>query len=355
MKVKINNNAIYLPDDFTLDQLIDKLGIKFKRPIITINEKKINGNFSFELEDCDNIDITLLGKREVTLESHGLLKYIYIKVRKIFRISFHLKIIWLKILSNLKPNITMEFKGEKISFYCPDRKLRSRAKGFIAKEPETIDWVNNFKEDEVLWDIGANIGIVSLYSATLGATVFSFEPLLENYSFLCENIKINKFSNIITPFNIALSDKTKLDYLYINSESLGASGNTFGEATNQNGEQLDTIYKRPLIGYMIDDFIKKFDVPVPNHIKLDVDGIEYEILHGAVNTLANPKVKSVLVEISILKMSVRDKIIDLLKNNGFKLKSIAGLSVPNDQELSEKVGFCHNYIFERINENASFI
>jgi len=118
------------------------------------------------------------------------------------------------------------------------------------------------------------------------------------------------------------------------------------EATNQNGNDYQPLYKQPLLGYKIDDFITEFNIPVPNYIKLDVDGIEYEILEGAKNILGSSVLKSILVEISILKIGVRDQIINLLEDNGFQLKSMAGVSVLNNTEFPIK-GTCFNHIFEK--------
>lgn len=53
---------------------------------------------------------------------------------------------------------------------------RMRASSFETKEPETIRWINIFREGEKLLDIGANIGIYSLYSALKGLYVISVEP-----------------------------------------------------------------------------------------------------------------------------------------------------------------------------------
>ena len=55
---------------------------------------------------------------------------------------------------------------KKIKFYIPTEITHSRVQSIFAKEPETINWINNFKDDKIFWDIGANIGIYSIYAAT---------------------------------------------------------------------------------------------------------------------------------------------------------------------------------------------
>jgi hypothetical protein len=52
-----------------------------------------------------------------------------------------------------------------------------------------------------------------------------------------------------------------------------------------------------MIGYTIDAFIETFGVPVPTHLKIDVDGNDHLVLAGARKTLADPRLRSVLVEL----------------------------------------------------------
>lgn len=42
-----------------------------------------------------------------------------------------------------------------------------RGKNFYTKEPETVAWINSFNKKNTFFDIGANIGIYSLYAASL--------------------------------------------------------------------------------------------------------------------------------------------------------------------------------------------
>jgi len=42
-----------------------------------------------------------------------------------------------------------------------------RFKTLFEKEPETIDWINSFRKEDVFWDIGANVGIYSIWAVEL--------------------------------------------------------------------------------------------------------------------------------------------------------------------------------------------
>ena len=78
------------------------------------------------------------------------------------------------------------------------------------KEPETIQWINNFDKTKkiIFWDIGANIGLYSIYAATKfkEIEVIAFEPSTSNTRVLSRNISLNKLTNKINIFQLALSD-----------------------------------------------------------------------------------------------------------------------------------------------------
>jgi len=76
----------------------------------------------------------------------------------------------------------------------------------------------------------------------------------------------------------------------------------------------------PTLSYRLDDLVRQFGLPMPNHIKIDVDGAEYQILEGAHKILAHPELSSVLLEINE-KRGVADEIVGLLEKNRFVLHS----------------------------------
>ena len=172
---------------------------------------------------------------------------------------------------------------------------------FYDKEPETIAWIESF-DGSVFWDIGANIGIYSLYCATVnpGMITYAFEPYRQNFIRLWENIWLNDFDQI-WPHFIAISDKNSaLNFKQIN-QIAGASG---GKLTgNGNGYRIKTMTGDKLAeiyGY-------------PNYIKIDTDGNELEIILGMPKVLKNRSLKGILVEVN----EKEGKIPDLMKKSGF--------------------------------------
>ena len=68
-----------------------------------------------------------------------------------------------------------------------------RADNLFKKEPETIEWIEKFSPETVFWDIGANVGIYSIYAGlNPNLNIYAFEPASNNFNLINQNIKINK-------------------------------------------------------------------------------------------------------------------------------------------------------------------
>jgi FkbM family methyltransferase len=192
------------------------------------------------------------------------------------------------------------------------------------KEPDTVAWIETFKNDDVVFDIGANIGAYSLIMSKYSKSVFAFEPSAFTFAVLIKNIHTNKSFNII-PLNIALCESRKIGNFIYSSTELGSSSHTLGEnAANE-------AYRQSILSYSIDEFMRDFKIPRVNHIKIDVDGTEFEILKGAKQTFLNNGFKTMLVEIN---NGQDNAIIEYLGALGLKVKEKYRAGEDN-----------HNYLF----------
>lgn len=101
------------------------------------------------------------------------------------------------------------------------------------KEPETINWIETFfKGGEILFDIGANVGVYSLVASKFyngGILVYAFEPAFPNFVQLCKNILLNDCQESIIPLQIALSDKTAINIFNYNNVTPGGALHTLGK------------------------------------------------------------------------------------------------------------------------------
>lgn len=195
----------------------------------------------------------------------------------------------------------------------------------VAKEPGTVEWIETFcEEGDVLYDIGANVGAYSLIAAKYfndNIRIYAFEPHAMNYTKLCRNILLNKCGSSITPLSIALSDVDGFAPFNYRKNAEGTSGSALGKAINSKGQPFAPSGWHNVPAFRLDNFINTTSLPVPNHIKLDVDGIEAEILDGARLVLADARVKSVLVELE-KDEGTTSRVMSLMEENGFRLHSL---------------------------------
>jgi FkbM family methyltransferase len=220
-----------------------------------------------------------------------------------------------------------------------------RSLTFNEKEPETISWINSFKNEVgaeiVFFDVGANIGIYSLYACLRHpqSKIYSFEPDSQSFASLNKNIYINKFK--ATPFPIALSNESGIGSVYLSSMSAGAGACALGDNYKFSNEDSWNIFKQGIFFCTLDDLVFKFGLPCPNYIKIDVDGIEEKILSGARQVLKSNNLKGILVEFQYKKEDDLHEIINELASIGFQLVSKSNW-VAEFNGLSSR-----NYIFSR--------
>lgn len=186
-----------------------------------------------------------------------------------------------------------------LRFLCMTEILEWRADWLLTKEPETIEWIDSFAAGDVFWDVGANAGTYTLYAGRRGIRTIAFEPGAGNYHALNRNIHANQLASVATAYCIALSGHTAIDVLNMQNTAAGTALSSFAVTTDETGKRFDPVFTQGMVGYTIDDFIKSFAPPFPNHLKLDVDGIELQILSGARDALHDSRLRSVSIEVEV--------------------------------------------------------
>ncbi len=255
-----------------------------------------------------------------------------------------------KIISNFQETSYIERKilSTNLKFFVPNEISNWRVKTFFDKEPETLEWIDSFHKDKkiIFWDIGANIGLYSIYAAIRhkNIEIVSFEPSTNNLRILSRNISINNLENIVKINQFALSDKANCHELMNESEFIeGYSMSTFSYNQDFEGNLLQAKNKYRLFGTSISNLIEQGILNVPNYIKIDVDGIEHKILSGAKQVLNNRNLKGMLIEINENYEEQYRSVIDVMKKFNFKIK----YKKQSQFELPEKFKNTFNYIFER--------
>ena len=239
--------------------------------------------------------------------------------------------------------------NNNVKFFVPNQTTNWRVSTFFTKEPETLEWIDGFekKENLIFWDIGANIGLYSIYNALKNkkSTTISFEPSSSNLRVLTRNIFINNLENNIKLFPMPLTNKEN-SFAMMNEDHFveGGALNTFGEEYNFEGKQFQPKMKYSVLGTSINYLIENKILDLPDYIKIDVDGIEHLILEGANRHLSNKKIKSISIEINENFKEQQDAILSIMKENGFKI-----LHKKHNEEifLNTRFNKLYNYVFIR--------
>ena len=195
--------------------------------------------------------------------------------------------------------------------------ILGRGTTFYTKEPETVNWIKNFDKESIFFDIGANIGIYSLFAAKLNHRTVSFEPESHNFAALNVNINDNNYEKKIISYPISLDQKMIISKLNIYKFRFGGSGHSFDRSIDSQGKFFEASHVQGSISITLDKFCEETKI-YPNHVKIDVDGNELRVINGMKNLLTSKKIKSILIELD--KNFVEHvEVINILKSFNYKL------------------------------------
>ena len=199
----------------------------------------------------------------------------------------------------LNPRCEVDWDGRIVLFSTPNRTTRLRVETLFTKEPCTLEWLGGLGPADVLADVGANVGMYSIWAAAQrGARVFAFEPESQNYALLNRNIALNGLQERVRAFCLALSDREGYDVLHLSGLEAGGSLHSYGAALDFRLEPMRAAFTQGCIAATLDGLVAGGALPMPTHLKIDVDGLEHKVVAGARATLADPRLRLVQVELN---------------------------------------------------------
>lgn len=216
----------------------------------------------------------------------------------------------------LNPHMEVSVDDKRMTFSTPNSQTAWRVDSLFKKEPDTITWLESFQKDATLYDIGANVGMYSVYAATVRAVnVLAFEPESQNFALLNKNIFANNLAGTVKAYPVALSDQVDFNSLYLSGFMAGGSCHNFGESVDFNSRPFKSEFEQGCFAIPLDTLVSDFGFPVPDYIKIDVDGLEHKVIAGAVATI-EMGVRSVLVEVNTLRQDHME-LVSLMEKLGF--------------------------------------
>ena len=177
-------------------------------------------------------------------------------------------------------------------------------------EPALVDWLKaQLRSDDVFWDVGANIGVMTLVAARRCARVVAFEPEPAARRRLEENIAMNALANVtVIPEALGARD--------------GAGQMVRGPATNLGMSRMASAGAADAfrIGVRAADSLLAEGLPVPTLMKVDVEGAEGSVFEGAAKCLADRRLRAVAFEAA--EEAMRDGAVPALARAGFVTREL---------------------------------
>ena len=174
-------------------------------------------------------------------------------------------------------------------------------------EKETVYVMSKLlKKGDVVVDVGAHIGILTMFSSVLvgdSGKVFSFEPEAENFSLLCKNIAKNGINNVKC-INLALGNKNGKSKLYFNRDNDGGHAlwdvgkHPFNNISRENPKTVDIQVST------LDHVFESLNIDAPRLLKIDAEGLEYEILKGGKKKVLEAGIPFVIAEMNVFGLEV---------------------------------------------------
>lgn len=230
-----------------------------------------------------------------------------------------------------KLNLTaIKINNEHLVFNTPNDLCLWRVKTLLTKEPSTIKWLDSLEKSDVLWDVGANMGLYSIYAAYFKkCQVYAFEPESQNYALLNRNISLNKSKNI-TAYCLAISNEIKINKLGLSNTNAGSSGHSIDSKN---------VLSQGCVTYSINELVN-LNLQPPTHLKIDIDGLDHLVVYGADKILSS--LTSILIELDTANKD-QMKILDYLENFDFYYdpKQVASTARPKGDKFEN----LREYIF----------
>jgi FkbM family methyltransferase len=170
----------------------------------------------------------------------------------------------------------------------------------------------------VVYDLGGHVGFYSLLASELvgpAGKVFVFEPVPRNVFYLREHLRLNNVSNVIV-IEAAVSDQSGIV--------------TFDEGPNNYMGRMALVGNLQVKAITLDELYSKKEIPLPDYIKIDIEGGELLALKGAYSILRESHASIFLATHS---GGVHKDCCQYLQSLGYRLKPIDGKNIDFSREL----------------------
>lgn len=207
--------------------------------------------------------------------------------------------------------LAIETPKGTLSFVLLGKTSGGRAMTVLTKQPATIEWIDSFQPGSVFWDIGASVGVFSVYAALATDTrVVAFEPAAVNYYLLSANCEANKLQDRVDCLLVGVGRQRSIARLEV-SQFRPARSFSFRGKRDQPYES-----RQAAVVLSIDELVEEYGVPCPNYIKIDAPGASEDIIAGATRTFRRSEVRQIHLELRDSSKGGQ-RILEMLNQSGF--------------------------------------
>lgn len=238
---------------------------------------------------------------------YRVLAKIIIKIFLLDKLTFFSNIFQQLLQTTIKINLN----GKKLIFKDGNERLFLFYKTQFIVEKDLVNWIFTFKKKDIFYDIGSNIGMFSILSAKRDISTYAFECLSANLNTLNYNILLNNCNKNITIIPNPLNANEKKIIFRQRDLTASAAKNCIINNTKKSLSKLEYY----TLSFSLDKICEIFKLPPPNKLKIDVDGLELEILKGS---------KKALTYCDEVMIEMYERKVDLIKcyNENYLLKKI---------------------------------
>ena len=150
--------------------------------------------------------------------------------------------------------------------------------------------------DDVVVDLGANIGMFTLFASQKAKKVYSIEPLPETYNSLVKNTE--EVNNVITLNKALYSKEEEMEFV---KNEISISSSFFRKKPNSETIKVKTIN--------FNNFVREYNIDRINYLKIDIEGAEFDLFENIDENYLQNNIDKIFMEIHIM-------------NENFKLNNI---------------------------------
>ena len=213
--------------------------------------------------------------------------------------------------------LQLDLDGYRAKFYVHSQWVFTDLKSFGGERDLLSSLIADAKPRDVVYDVGANMGLHAVFlGQAVGerGIVLAFEPESHYCERLRANVSLNGLKNVRI-ISLAMGDRSYTSGLL--SSDRGKAAPRLAEVRPEGAHLRHSQTVRVIPG---DELVQKENLPLPQLVKIDVEGHEHAVIRGLARTLSNPSCRLVCCEIhpKLLPEGLNpDDVLGLLRSCGF--------------------------------------